>query len=145
MLRLLADENLHSGIIRGLLRRDPTVDIVRVQDVGLSGADDPDLLDWAARERRVLVTHDVNTITRYWYHRVRAGQGKSGTFRCRSRKRKTRAQTEHTRQRYDRDLTGSSSPPVGVLRIRSHSRWTLASRTTLACSPASSITGQTRL
>ncbi len=38
---LAADENLNNDIIRGLLRRNPDIDIVRVQDAGLSGADDP--------------------------------------------------------------------------------------------------------
>lgn len=50
MLRLLADENLNNAILRGLRLRMPDVDIVRVQDVGLIGADDPTILDWAARE-----------------------------------------------------------------------------------------------
>ncbi|WP_200388716.1 DUF5615 family PIN-like protein [Thiocapsa imhoffii] len=38
---MLADENLDGNIVRGLLRRVQGVDVVRVQDVGLSGADDP--------------------------------------------------------------------------------------------------------
>ncbi len=53
MLRLLADENLNSDLVRGLQRRKPDLDIVRAQDVGLSGADDPALLEWAAQERRM--------------------------------------------------------------------------------------------
>ncbi len=43
-MKLLADENFDNTIIRGLLRRDPNIDIVRVQDVGLSGDDDPTIL-----------------------------------------------------------------------------------------------------
>ena len=58
MLRLAADENFNNDILRGLIRRNPIIDIVRVQDVGLSGADDPAVLAWAASESRVLVTHD---------------------------------------------------------------------------------------
>jgi hypothetical protein len=73
MLRLLADENLDANIVRGLLRRVAVLDIVRVQDVGLSGADDPTVLAWAATQERVLVTHDVATITRYAWERVEAG------------------------------------------------------------------------
>lgn len=41
MLRLAADENFNNTILRGVTRRLPAADIVRVQDVGLSGADDP--------------------------------------------------------------------------------------------------------
>ena len=74
MLRLAADENFNNDIIRGLLRRKPELDIVRIQDVGLSGAEDPTVLEWAAREGRVLLTHDVTTMTRYTYERVRARQ-----------------------------------------------------------------------
>jgi hypothetical protein len=73
VLRLATDENFNGDIVRGILRRMPHVDLVRVQDVGLSGADDATVLDWAAREARVLLTHDVSTITRYAYGRVRAG------------------------------------------------------------------------
>jgi len=40
MLRLAADENPNNDILRGLLRRRPDLDIIRAQDVGLSGADD---------------------------------------------------------------------------------------------------------
>ncbi|NJL41159.1 MAG: DUF5615 family PIN-like protein [Leptolyngbyaceae cyanobacterium SM1_4_3] len=74
MLKLLADENFDNTIIRGLLRRNPDIDIVRVQDVGLAGKDDPTILQWASQEGRVLLTHDVATITRYAYDRVRLGQ-----------------------------------------------------------------------
>jgi hypothetical protein len=80
MLLLAADEDFNNNILRGLLRRKPELDIVRVQDAGLSGADDPAVLDWAAREGRVLLTHDVSTMTRYAYERVRAGRSMPGVF-----------------------------------------------------------------
>ena len=53
MLLLAADENFNNDIVRGLLRQRPELDIVRVQDVGLSGADDVAVLEWAAQEGRV--------------------------------------------------------------------------------------------
>jgi hypothetical protein len=80
MLRLLADENLDGNIIRGLMRRLTDVDLVRVQDVGLSGADDPAVLEWAAGEGRVVVTHDVATMTRFAYERVGAGLSMPGVI-----------------------------------------------------------------
>lgn len=80
MLLLAADENFNGNIIRGLLRRQPLLDLVRLQDVGLSGSDDPTVLAWAAREGRVLLTHDVSTITRYAYERVQEGQSMPGVF-----------------------------------------------------------------
>lgn len=84
MLRLAADENLNGDIVRGLLRRNPQVDIVRVQDVGLSGADDPSVLEWAATENRVVVTHDVSTLARHAFDRVAANRSMPGVFAVRS-------------------------------------------------------------
>lgn len=80
MLRLAADENFNNNILRGLLRRYPKLDIIRVQDTDLYGADDPAVLEWAAQENRILLTHDFSTITRYAYDRVRAGQRMPGVF-----------------------------------------------------------------
>jgi hypothetical protein len=40
MFHLLADESLSGDIIRGLLLREPTLELVRVQDVGLQSADE---------------------------------------------------------------------------------------------------------
>ena len=70
MIKLLADENLDNTIIRGLLRRNPDIDIVRVQDIDLPGEDDPIVLEWAADKGRILLTHDVATIPRHAYERV---------------------------------------------------------------------------
>jgi hypothetical protein len=80
MLRLAADENFNNDIVRGLRRRRPDLDIVRVQEAGLSGAVDHDVLEWAAREGRVLLTHDVSTMTRYAYERIEAGLPMPGVF-----------------------------------------------------------------
>ncbi|HWE36610.1 MAG TPA: DUF5615 family PIN-like protein [Isosphaeraceae bacterium] len=80
MIRFAADENFNGNILRGLRLRRPDLDIVRIQDVDLSGADDPAVLAWAAREGRVLLTHDVATITRYAYERVVAGDPMPGVF-----------------------------------------------------------------
>lgn len=69
----LADENLNREIVTGLLRLAEDIDIVRVQDVGLRTADDPLVLQWAAAEGRVLVTHDIATIPDFAHERVAAG------------------------------------------------------------------------
>lgn len=79
-MKFLADENFDNTIIRGLLRRQPNIDIVRVQDVGLSGKDDPTVLEWAAQEQRILLTHDVATITRYAYERLVASKPMPGVI-----------------------------------------------------------------
>lgn len=70
---LAADENFNNDIVRGLLRRRPQLDLVRVQDAGLSGATDPVVLEWAADQDRILLTHDVTTMTRHAYERIKVG------------------------------------------------------------------------
>ena len=45
-LRLLLDEDFNNDILRGLLRRTPDIDIVRVQDIEeIAGAADPVVLN----------------------------------------------------------------------------------------------------
>ncbi len=80
MLRFAADENFNNDIVRGLLRRQPDLDMVRIQDVNLSGAKDAPVLEWCAKEGRILLTHDVTTITRFAYERVREGKAMRGVF-----------------------------------------------------------------
>jgi hypothetical protein len=80
MLRLLADENFNRQIVSGMRARLPELDVVRVQDVGLHAAKDPAVLAWAAETERIVLTHDVNTMTGYAYERVAAGERMPGVF-----------------------------------------------------------------
>ena len=80
MLRWPADENFNNDILRALFRRHPGIDVVRAQDVGLTGIDDGALLAWAAEQSRVLLTHDVSTITAHAYRRVMKGEPMPGVF-----------------------------------------------------------------
>lgn len=78
VLRFLSDEDFDATIVRGLLRRLPSLDLVSVRDVGLSAAVDPVVLEWAALHDRTLLTHDVNTMIRYGDERVRRGENHPG-------------------------------------------------------------------
>lgn len=81
MLRFLADENFNNRILRGLLRHNAELDILRVQDVpGLAGAPDPVVLAWAAHEGRILLTQDVSTIVGFAIQRVESGEPMPGVF-----------------------------------------------------------------
>lgn len=80
MLLLVTDENFNNDILRGLLRCNSSLDIVRIQDVGLVGVPDPEVLEWAARENRVLLTHDQNTVTKFAYQRVVEGRRMPGVI-----------------------------------------------------------------
>ncbi len=62
ILRLLADADLNGSIVSGLIRRNPEFDFKRAEDVPLEGLDDQTVLDVAARDQRVLISHDVSTM-----------------------------------------------------------------------------------
>ncbi len=80
MLKLATDEDFNNRILRGVFRRNPALDIVRAQDVGLQTQADPVVLEWAASEGRVLLTHDVSTMTQHAYDRVAQGLAMPGIF-----------------------------------------------------------------
>lgn len=79
-VRFLADENLDVGIVQGLLAREPTIDIVDVKAAGLRGTDDPALLNLAAQQGRILITHDRNTMPSHVRDRIAMGSHTSGVF-----------------------------------------------------------------
>ena len=80
MLRFAADENFNGKIVRGLFRVVPDLDLVRVQDTSLVGQGDDEVLAWAARENRVVLTHDANTMTTAAWDRLRAGLPMKGVI-----------------------------------------------------------------
>src|SRR5437588_12813378 len=73
MLRLLTDEDVHGDIVHGLRRRQPTLDLVRVHDVGLLHTPDPTILEWAAQQGRVVVSVDKKTLAVAAWDRVARG------------------------------------------------------------------------
>jgi predicted nuclease of predicted toxin-antitoxin system len=73
MLRLLTDEDVHGDIVEGLRRRQLGLDLVRVQDVGLSHTPDPIILEWAAQHGRVVVSVDKKTLAVDAWDRVARG------------------------------------------------------------------------
>lgn len=82
MIKLATDENFNGKILRGLLRRLPHIDIVRVQGTHVYKADDPTVLAWAAQENRVLFTHDIRTMANYAFNRVEQGLPMPGLFQA---------------------------------------------------------------
>ena len=64
-VRYLADEDIRIGIIQELRPREPAIDIMDVKTAGLRGTKDPALLEIAARQERILLTYDRNTMTRH--------------------------------------------------------------------------------
>jgi hypothetical protein len=78
MLRLASDADVHGDIIRGLRRHSSEIDLVRVQDALPEGTPDPEVLAWAAAEKRVLITNDRKTMVGFARQRAKAGEPMPG-------------------------------------------------------------------
>ncbi|MEX0704915.1 MAG: DUF5615 family PIN-like protein [Planctomycetales bacterium] len=73
MLRLASDADVHGEIIRGLRRRLPKIDLVRIQDALPQGTPDHEVLAWASEESRILITNDRSTMIGIAHQRVASG------------------------------------------------------------------------
>jgi len=74
MPKFLADEDFNNRIVRGIRRLSSEVDIVRVHEVGLLGEPDIKILEWGAKENRIVLTHDAATMIGFGYERIRDGR-----------------------------------------------------------------------
>ena len=79
-VRFLADEDLDSDIIEGLRSHEPAIDILDSKQAGYRGAKEPVLLEFAAQQERILISHDRRTMTRYFRDRLAAGKSSPGLF-----------------------------------------------------------------
>jgi hypothetical protein len=79
-LRLLTDENIDADVISGVLRRGADIEFERVQAAGLMGAADPEVLEWAAVNKYILLTRDRKTMPRYALERLRSNLPMGGLF-----------------------------------------------------------------
>ena len=66
IVRFQADVNLNQIILLAARRREPGIDFQTAMEAGLSGLNDPEVLARAAREGRILVTHDRKTMPRHF-------------------------------------------------------------------------------
>jgi hypothetical protein len=61
-VRFLADADLNQAIVSGLLRREPSLDFLTARMAALNGLRDAEVLALAAKQQRVLVSHDASTM-----------------------------------------------------------------------------------
>ena len=82
-MRFLADENFNGKLLVALRARLIELDVIRVQDTDRIGVPDPELLQWAATQQRILLTHDVLTLAGNAFNRVRGGLPMPGIIEVR--------------------------------------------------------------
>ena len=64
----------------GCCRCDQTLEFTYARDEAPAEADDPTILEWAARHGLVLLTHDRKTVPPFAYDRVASGLAMPGVF-----------------------------------------------------------------
>jgi len=72
--RLLADADLNAGIVDGIRARISEIDFQIAQALLPDRSPDPKVLAFAADQRRVLVSHDVNTMPQHFREFIREQQ-----------------------------------------------------------------------
>ncbi len=80
MIKVLADQNFNGKILRGLKLRIPELDCITTYEMGLQKYSDPELLEWAANENRVILTHDAKTFPVFAYESMSKGEKMSGVI-----------------------------------------------------------------
>ena len=79
-IRFLADADLDYAIVQGVRRREPAIDFNSANDAGLEGLPDNRVLEVAAEEGRVLVSHDKHTMPVQFAARIRSGRRSPGVL-----------------------------------------------------------------
>ena len=85
MIRLLADASLHDAIVTGWLRREPAIDFLSAHEAKLEGVPDPEVLDFALRQNRILVTSDLRTMPHHFGNYLAAHGQCAGVFLVKQR------------------------------------------------------------
>ncbi len=65
-IRFQADADLSEDIVSGVLRREPRVDFQTAGEAAFRGLSDAQALALAARDGRILVSHDLKTMPRHF-------------------------------------------------------------------------------
>jgi predicted nuclease of predicted toxin-antitoxin system len=71
-VRFQADADLNQIIVSAVVRRVPAIDFRTASSAGLAGLKDQEVLAVAARDGRVLVTHDQSTMPRHFREFLRS-------------------------------------------------------------------------
>jgi hypothetical protein len=77
-IRFQADNDLKFAIVKAVRKREPAIDFASALESGLDGVSDPELLKRAARDNRILVSHDRRTMLNHFRNHLAAGKHSPG-------------------------------------------------------------------
>ncbi len=79
-LRFQADADLKYTIVKAVRRREPSIDFASADDSDLGDIDDSEVLERAAQEDRILVSHDRRTMIAHIRARMELEKSSPGLF-----------------------------------------------------------------
>jgi predicted nuclease of predicted toxin-antitoxin system len=80
LIRFQADADLRHKIVMAVRLREPAIDFASATDSNLRAMADPDVLEFAAAQGRILVTHDRRTMADHFRDRLATGKSSPGVF-----------------------------------------------------------------
>jgi hypothetical protein len=79
-IRFQADADLKYAVVTAVRLREPSIDFASAAESELEGVSDPEILDRAAQDGRILVSHDRRTMLAHFRARLEAGKSSPGLF-----------------------------------------------------------------
>ena len=80
MIRFLADADFNHAIVKGCRRQEPAMDFLSANEAKLEGVPDSEVLAPAAEQKRILVTHDRQTMPHHFGEFLVSGRCSPGVF-----------------------------------------------------------------
>ena len=74
----MSGKDLNEHIVTGAFRREPSIEFLRAREIGLASLTDREVIDYAAREGLIIVSHDVNTMPGHACEMLGSGQSFAG-------------------------------------------------------------------
>jgi hypothetical protein len=102
--RFQADNDLRSSIRAGVLRREPSVDFQSALAARLDGMPDPEVLQLAMAQSRILVSHDENSMPGHFCDFLNGGNRSPGVLMV---PQGSTCRPHHREHRADLDRFGS--------------------------------------
>ena len=79
-IQFQADADLNHAIVTATRRREPAVSFTSAASAHLEGILDPEVLERAAAQERILITHDRQTMPEHFRERLAQGKSSPGVL-----------------------------------------------------------------
>ena len=79
-IQFQADADLNHAVVTAIRRKEPAISFTSAADAKLEGIPDPEVLEMAAAQERILITHDRQTMPEHFRERLAQGKSSPGVL-----------------------------------------------------------------